>query len=900
MPNVSTLTSNTTVTHPPGSTIRTPDQRLRVFISSTIEELAPERKAAQKSIKQMGMIPVLFELGARPYPPRDLYTAYLEQSNVFIGIYWEKYGWVAPDMTISGLEDEFRLSHNMPRLIYIKSSKNRDPRLQELINEMANAGLSYKSFHSEAELNELILNDLAILLTENFKIIDPVPKRLTSFLPIPTTSLLGREKETAELVSKIISRESRLITLTGPGGVGKTRLVLEVAHKIKDKFEDGVFFVRLSSVRDAELVPAAVFRIIFPDEASGNNPVELLVSKLRGKQACIILDNFEQVISAANFIIQLLQASPDIIVIVTSRETLLLKAENEYPVKPLPLVQHLENSDDNLIELVKDHPSVQLFVQRCKAIKPEFELSKTNVSEIAHICNALEGLPLAIELAAARIKLFTPRAIVKMLNKKLDFLHSNWKDRPDRHQTLRATIEWSYNLLTESEKELFAYMAVFPGGFNLDTLQGMIDVKQEPQSFPRLGMFLSVPLANTLEDIELTEELSENTESLLSKNLIYTRTDRTGERRFHLYQTVREFALEILEKEGRLHEMNHRHLLYYIRLTESIYPRLLSKESLQWMALLDEELPNITSALSFALEAAPMYGLRIAVAIGEYWDTRANTTDGIWWLSEFLKKSYPDSAELTKPGAVALLEMSRLYFRDQEINNLNGCLEKLNRYVTNHDDEYVRIDIVSFKMMTTGYAGKEEAAAIFEEALATAKKLNYEMEVLNLLQSAAAGAVFSGAPDKGHKMAEETLVLAKKIGAARWIAISKVLLGFSELLLGKLDEARITLIDCCKICDRINDRIIIIHPLIGVAQIAILTGQVKEGAQLFGFINRFIEQPGITPVQGIGALMDSVRKGIESMLTNEEKEFYYNKGYVMKNEELIPFINQHLALQLNQ
>jgi hypothetical protein len=327
MSNVSVLTNSSFIAQTPTNlSIRTPDQRLRVFISSTIEELSPERKAAQKSIKQMGMIPVLFELGARPYPPRDLYRAYLEQSNVFIGIYWEKYGWVAPDMTISGLEDEFRMSHNMPRLIYIKQSKNRDPRLQELISEMSHAGLSYKSFHTEEELNELILNDLAILLTENFKTTDIVAKKPVSFLPIPTTSLLGRERETVEIVSKIVSGDARLITLTGPGGVGKTRLVLEVAHKIVDRFSDGVFFVRLSSVKNAELVPAAVFRILFPDEASGNNPVELLISKLRGKQACIILDNFEHVISAANFVIQLLQASPEIFVLVTSRETLLLKS----------------------------------------------------------------------------------------------------------------------------------------------------------------------------------------------------------------------------------------------------------------------------------------------------------------------------------------------------------------------------------------------------------------------------------------------------------------------------------------------------------------------------------------------------------------------------------------------
>ncbi len=259
--------------------IRTPDQRLRVFVSSTLQELADERRAARDAITHLHLAPVMFELGARPHPPKALYRAYLDQSHIFIGIYWQRYGWVAPDMTISGLEDEYNLAGDKPKLIYVKNlpepvagvpAPDREPRLKGLLERIKNANVSYKYFAAADELRELIENDLAMLLTESFEAtqpIEPAPDQTVHprhNLPIPRTALFGRERE-LNLVRNWLTQEKpamRLVTLTGPGGIGKTRLSLQIAAELLEPFPDGVFFVPLDAISDPELIVAAIARAL--------------------------------------------------------------------------------------------------------------------------------------------------------------------------------------------------------------------------------------------------------------------------------------------------------------------------------------------------------------------------------------------------------------------------------------------------------------------------------------------------------------------------------------------------------------------------------------------------------------------------------------------------------------
>ncbi|HEX8682145.1 MAG TPA: DUF4062 domain-containing protein, partial [Ardenticatenaceae bacterium] len=286
--------------------ILTPDQRLRVFVSSTLQELYEERVAAREAITSLHLAPVMFELGARPHPPRDLYRAYLDQSHLFIGIYWERYGWVAPEMDISGLEDEYRLSGNRPKLIYIKDpAPNREPRLAELLDQIREDDhASYKPFRSAAELRSLIENDLAILLTERFEMTQaraaphpepPQPPR-PSNLPLPPTPIVGRAAEVAAVRDLLLRGPVRLVTVLGPGGMGKSRLALEVAGNVQDEFADGVFFVSLAPIRDPALVPSAIAQVLGLREAGERPLLDLLKDYLRDKHLLLLLDNFEQVV----------------------------------------------------------------------------------------------------------------------------------------------------------------------------------------------------------------------------------------------------------------------------------------------------------------------------------------------------------------------------------------------------------------------------------------------------------------------------------------------------------------------------------------------------------------------------------------------------------------------------
>src|SRR5215469_7235264 len=303
--------------------IRTPDQRVRVFVSSTLDELAAERVAAREAIAQLHLTPVLFESGARPYPPSELYQAYLRQSDIFLGLYWQRYGWVAPSMAVSGLEDEYQLSAGKPRLIYIKTpAPEREPGLQRLLDRIrADGNASYQHFTTPKELGERIANDLALLLTERFEqtpriadAVHPAP------LPVWRGHLIDREREVA-LVRELLLREDvGLVTLTGPGGVGKTRVAVQLATELVSRFADGAAFVSLASLSDPEPVVQTVAEALQLTEAPGQSIGERLLENLRERHVLLVLDNAEQLVSAAPLATQALEGAAHLKLLVTSRE----------------------------------------------------------------------------------------------------------------------------------------------------------------------------------------------------------------------------------------------------------------------------------------------------------------------------------------------------------------------------------------------------------------------------------------------------------------------------------------------------------------------------------------------------------------------------------------------------
>src|SRR5262245_32791315 len=341
------------------SAIRTPDQRLRVFVSSTLEELAAERGAAREAIEQLRLAPVMFESGARAHPPQAVYRAYLEQSDIFVGIYWQRYGWVGPGMTISGLEDELRLAAGMPRLLYVKvPAPGLEPGLERMLDGIrAEGATAYKRFTSARELRGLVASDLAMMLAERFG----GPDRAARWpaIPSPVSALVGRDADVAEVTRMLTAPEGRLVVLTGAGGAGKTRLALAVAERARRQWADGTAFVDLSPVTVPALVPDAIAAALGLVGQGRERPLDTLERGLAGRQMLLVLDNFEQVLGAGPAVADLLASSPGLRVLVTSRVVLRLRGEREWRVDPLGVPP-----PGTTLAVLAETPAVRLFTDR--------------------------------------------------------------------------------------------------------------------------------------------------------------------------------------------------------------------------------------------------------------------------------------------------------------------------------------------------------------------------------------------------------------------------------------------------------------------------------------------------------------------------------------------------------
>jgi len=448
-----------------GTVIQTPDRRLRVFVSSTLGELAEERRAVSRAVSALRLSPVMFELGARPYPPREVYQQYLAQSDVFIGLYWQRYGQPAPGAQVSGLEEEFELSGALPRLLYVKTpAPDLEPRLADLLGRIqAEASASYRHFRTPAELGRLVRDDLAVLLSERFAAAGrpaavAAPSRDSRPLPVGTTPLLGRERAIEEVAALMERPEVRLVTLTGPGGVGKTRLAVAAGDRLRGRFGAGIVFVPLDSVTDPGQVLAAIARAAGADLADASAPVEALAETFGDGTWLLVLDNLEQVVQVAPDIGELLARCPGLAIMATSRTVLGLRAEWEYPVPPLP--PPADPVSASVTEIAAS-PAVALFVDRARAVRPGFALTEGNAAAVAEICRRLEGLPLAIELAAARTRLLDPPALLDRLAASLDsletvreFVAEQLALRPDAAEIGRRHADYYRTLAEQADRPL--------------------------------------------------------------------------------------------------------------------------------------------------------------------------------------------------------------------------------------------------------------------------------------------------------------------------------------------------------------------------------------------------------------------------------------------------------------
>jgi len=606
----------------------TPDQRVRVFVSSSLRELAAERQAVRDAVTRLRLVPVMFELGARPHPPQRVYRAYLAQSQVFVGIYWQSYGWVGPGEQISGLEDEYRLADGLPRLIYVKSpAPDREPRLAALLARIRDdGGVSYQRFSDPAELQRLVENDLAVLLSERFEMASrdgaADQAALAGALPAPATPLVGRDQEAKAVADLVLKEGVRLVTLTGPGGVGKTRLAVEAASRLGAGFGDGVRFVDLAAVRASELVPAAVAAALGLS-TSGGRVLTDLQAYLRPRRLLLVLDNFEHVLAAAPLLAGLLRAAPGLVALVTSRTMLRLGGEHEFPVPALPVPEAADETD---AAAAQEYASVRLFAERARAAAPGFELTDGNAATVAEICRRLDGLPLAIELAAAKVRLLPPQALLDRLGDRMGLLIGGPRDLPERQQTLRNTLEWSFGLLSPGEQALLARLGVFADSFGLPAAEAVGGGDADPAA------------AGPAQAGQVMETL----ESLVDNSLVRTE-ERRGQARFRLLETIREYALERLRDGVDWTGAHDRHAAYFLALAEPADDELQDPGQLAWLNRLETEHDNLAAAMSWRVDHD-----QLELPLHVMW-----VTWRFWWM-------HGHFAELARFGEAILAKSERM------------------------------------------------------------------------------------------------------------------------------------------------------------------------------------------------------------------------------------------------
>ena len=483
-------------------------------------------------------------------------------------------------------------------------------------------------------------------------------------LPIQPTPLLGREGE-LETARGLLRQEGvRLLTLTGPGGTGKTRLGLQVAADLVDEFEDGVFFIALASIEDPDRVGSAIAQALGVRETGEQSLLDNLKRSLREKQMLLLLDNFEQVLSAGSLVSELLASCPRLKVLVTSRAALRLRGEREFPVAPLALPPRVEsgklrverptkadssglptlNTPLSTLNLTQ-YAAVALFIQRARAVKPDFAVTNENAPAVAEICHRLDGLPLAIELAAARVKLLSPQRMLSRLGtakrQGLDLLTGGSRDLPPRQQTLRAAIAWSYDLLPEEEKSLFRRLAIFVGGCTLEDAEAVCGaIGCQPSA---VGKDQPDPTDSSQQAADgLPLDVLEGVGSLVDKSLLRQEEREAGDARLTMLETIREYALERLEESDELDTLRERHAHHFLGLAEAAVPRLQSADQVEWLERLEVERDNLRAALAWSVTSGNReVALRLAGALWPFWYVRGHWTEGREWLASLLASGAP-------------------------------------------------------------------------------------------------------------------------------------------------------------------------------------------------------------------------------------------------------------------
>jgi predicted ATPase/class 3 adenylate cyclase len=677
-------------------------------------------------------------------------------------------------------------------------------------------------------------------------------------LPTQLTSFIGRDDQVRE--ARQLLERSRLLTLTGPGGTGKTRLSLQIAAGVLDQFPDGVYFVPLSAVHDPELVASAIARALAIPTTGSRRPMDALLDHLREKQTLLVLDNFEQLLKAAPIATQLLEGSAGLRVLVSSRTALRVSGEQEFPVPPLALpdLKALPG-----LAALSQFEAVRLFIERAVAVKPDFQATSENARAIAGICQRVDGLPLAIELAAARVKLFSPQALLSRLEKSLSALGSGARDAPARQQTLRGAILWSYDMLDAGGRRLLARVSVFARGGNLEQLE---------------------PVCGPAEDVG--GDVVESLDQLADQSLLRRLPD-FDEPRFLMLQTIRDFATERLEESGEAHLIRDRHVKAFIALAQEAQPHLFGPRRKEWLDRLEDDHDNFRAALDWTVASGDARSaMELSTGIWRFWQMRGHLHEGRRRMDEVL--AMPNSGEFPKERLTALEAAGGLAYwqADMQVAQrfYDECLA-LTR--TLGDDRALANALYNAAFpRVVGRQAIAEAQLMLEEALPLFRKIGDQTGIARALWGIGNALYFARENADARPVLEEAVALNRKLDDRFGLGWSVHTLGLVTFNLGDFERSRDSWIEAIHLFAAAGDVPGMVLQLDNLSALARHDGDFLRAGRLWAAASAHQESSGT----GLGRLLreEEARSGREG-LNDEEAARVWAEGQAMSLEQAVAY-----------
>jgi len=677
-------------------------------------------------------------------------------------------------------------------------------------------------------------------------------------LPAQLSSFIGRDEVIREV--EMALEGTRLLTLTGPGGTGKTRLALEVAYRRLPAFLDGVWFVDLSAVTDPSVVLTEIAIAIEATRDPGASILECLEEHLRDRKLLLVLDNFEQVLDAAQGVERLLSDAPGLKVVVTSRSVLSIYGEREYPVPPLRLP---DPASAEVLDALSRSESVSLFVERARAVRPDFRLTGENALAVAEICERLDGLPLAIELAAVRVNVLTPAAMLPRLEESLSLLTSGPRSLPERQRSLRGAIDWSYGLLEEPERRLFARLATFFGGGTLEAIEAICH--------PDLG--------NLVLDL-----LS----SLINDSLLRRTETPGGELRFQMLETIREYATERLDAEPDAADIWRRHAQYFLSLATRAEPNLVGTDQKEWLDRCDQDHDNIRAALRWSIQAGEVRaGQEAAGALWRFWHQRGHLAEGRRKLEHLLQA--PGGAERTPERFKALTGAGGLtYWQNDYPAAARFYTEALEVARELEDSRSIAEALFNLSFLDRIRGHTEEGMAKLRTVLEMARSIGDRQLAADCLELLGSHEVQEGRPEDGFPMVEEALVIYRELGNLFATADALSGLGSYYRTLGDSEAATAAQREALEMFVEVGNPTGIAMVLEEMAMIGTMDGRHERALRLAGAAD------GLKDQIGGGAPAELMRSG-ESLeesrrsLDPETAERAWDEGREMGTDKAIAY-----------